>query len=156
MGPCNTFLARLGRKADFNFLRAMSIKKGSPPLTQVTLTDKKRAAAANPPQSRTVHSLLQLAPGPLVDALSRPDDLCSVFGLLYQRCGARVNLIQQQRRRGHLAFSQVLQDRLHLHAVRSGRWDRPGFDPSCCHFYSSLSWQQAVERAGTTSLPSSS
>ena len=36
VGPCNTFLTRLGRKADFNFLRAMPVKKGSPPLTQVS------------------------------------------------------------------------------------------------------------------------
>ena len=36
VGSCNTFLTRLGRKADLNFLRAMPVKKGSPALTQVS------------------------------------------------------------------------------------------------------------------------
>jgi hypothetical protein len=55
MGPCNTFLARLGRKADFNFLRAMSIKKGSPPLTQVTL--RTRNALLLPIHPKVVQSI---------------------------------------------------------------------------------------------------
>ena len=37
VGSCYTFLTRLGRKADLNFLRAMPIKKGSPSLTQLSL-----------------------------------------------------------------------------------------------------------------------
>jgi hypothetical protein len=36
VGSYATFLTRLGRKADLNFLCAMPIKKGSPSLTQVS------------------------------------------------------------------------------------------------------------------------